>query len=155
MAEHHAVHSAEVAASPSVCFDVIVDYEEVVEWQRSARWCEVVRRDESGRGAEVDWTVAAPIGAISYRLAYEYDEPRRVTGTLVQGSIPGLVGEWRFEPAAGAEGAPPTTHVTFDVRIDPGRFAPRPLVRMVEEQVVKGTLDDFKARAESVAAGHP
>lgn len=152
MAEHHAVHSAEVVASPRVCFEVITDYERVVEWQRSARWCEVVRRDESGRGAEVDWTVAAPIGAISYRLAYEYDEPRRVTGSLVQGSIPGLVGEWLFEEAPAAGGAQPATLVTFDVRIDPGRFAPRPLVRMVEEQVVKGTLDDFRARAESVAA---
>ena len=45
--------------------------------------------------------------------------------------------------------------MTFDVRIDPGRFAPRPLVRMVEEQVVKGTLDDFKARAEVMASERP
>jgi len=155
VAEHHAVHSAEVAASPRVCFELITDYEQAVEWQRSARWCEVVRRDESGRGAEVDWTVAAPIGAISYRLSYEYEEPRRVTGTLVQGSIPGLVGEWRFEEASAAEDGQPATLVTFDVRIDPGRFAPRPLVRMVEEQVVKGTLDDFKARAEVMASERP
>lgn len=143
MSEKHAEHSLVAAASPELCFEVITDYEHATDWQRATRSCEVLRRDTAGRGAEAAWTVGA------YTLAYDYDEPTRVTGRLVEGSVRSLVGEWRFEPAASGRG--PATRVTFDLRVDPGRFAPRPLLKLVEQQVVKGTLEDLKARVETLA----
>jgi len=150
VSEKHAEHSLVAAAPPELCFEVITDYEHAVDWQRATRSCEVLRRDTAGRAAEVAWTVGASIGAMSYTLAYDYDEPTRVTGRLVEGSVRALVGEWRFEPAASGRG--PATRVTFELRVDPGRFAPRPLLKLVEQQVVKGTLDDLKARVETLAA---
>ena len=150
MSEKHSEHSLVAGAPPELCFEVITDYEHAAEWQRATRSCEVIDRDPEGRGRDVAWTVGASIGALSYTLAYDYDEPRRVTGRLVEGSVRSLVCEWRFEPAAAGGG--PGTRVTCDLRVDPGRFAPRPLLKLVERQVVKGTLEDLKARVEALTA---
>ena len=149
MSEKHAEHSLVAAAPPERCFEVVTDYGHAAEWKRATRSCEVLRRDEAGRGAEVAWTVGASIGSLSYTLAYDYDEPWRVTGRLVEGAVRSLNGEWRFEPAA-TDGAP-GTRMTFDLCVDPGRFAPRPLLKLVEQQVVRGTLEDVRDRVEALA----
>lgn len=39
-----------IGESPRRCFEAIVDYESFPDWQRAVRDCEVVSRDERGRG---------------------------------------------------------------------------------------------------------
>lgn len=137
-----------MAAPPQVCFDVLTDYETVPEWQGPVTRCDVLERDERGRGRVVEYEVDAKLRTISYRLRQGYDEPRRITSEYLGGDVRELDGEWTFE-----EDGPGATLVTFALRIDPGLRVPGPVARMLERRVMGQAVQDLRRRAEAVAAG--
>ena len=138
-------HSAEIDASPQACFDALTDYESMPEWQSSIKRCEVVSRDEEGRGLEVDYKIDAKLRSIRYRLRYAYDEPRRIEIGFVEGDMKDLSGEYTLEPKG--EGA---TQVTLSLRVKPGVRVPGPLERILEGRLMRGALEDLKQRVESI-----
>lgn len=132
-----------VDASPQACFDALVDYESMPEWQSTVKTCTVLSRDERGRGLEVAWEIDAKLRTVRYTLRYEYDEPRRITCSFVEGDIRSVAGEYLLEPD-GEQG----TDVRFWLEIDPGTFVPGPVKKMLGEQVMRRSVEDLKARVE-------
>jgi uncharacterized protein YndB with AHSA1/START domain len=132
-----------IAAPPRACFDALVDYGSMPEWQRAVRRCEVAARDERGRGREVDWEIDAKLRSVSYRLRYEYEEPHRIECRLVAGDLDDVEASYSLLP----EGAGRTT-VTLSLRVRPGVPVPGPLERMLNRLLLRGTLDDLKRRVE-------
>ena len=142
MSERGAERSIEVAAPPQACFDALTDYESMPEWQSSIKRCEVVSRDEEGRGLEVDYKIDAKLRSIRYRLRYAYDEPHQIEIGFVEGDMKDLSGEYTLE--AEGEG----TVVTLSLRVKPGVRVPGPLERILEGRLMHGALEDLKKRVE-------
>ena len=146
MPSYHRRHETRIAAPAQLCFDVLTDYESVPEWQGPVKRCQVLERDERGRGSVVEYEVDAKVRTISYRLRQCYDEPHRIDSEYLGGDVQDLDGTWTFEPAGDA------TLVTFSLRIDPGRFVPGPVRRMLESRVMGQAVEDLRRRAEALAA---
>jgi len=135
--------TAEIAASPQACFDALTDFESLPQWQGAVRDVRVLERDAEGRGSIVEYEVLALFKTVRYRLRQLYDEPRRVASSYLGGDFRDFCGEWRFEPAGDAR-----THAELDLRIDPGRFVPRPLRAAIADAVMRRALRDLKAHVE-------
>lgn len=133
-----------MAASAQACFDTLVDYEAMPEWQSTVRSCTVLSRDEEGRGLEVAWEIDARIRTVRYTLRYLYDEPRRIGSSYVEGDLKHVQGEYLLEGRGER-----TTLVTFRLVIDPGTFVPGRVKRMLGEQVMRRSVEDLKRRVES------
>jgi ribosome-associated toxin RatA of RatAB toxin-antitoxin module len=136
--------STEIGATPQACFDALIDYERLPEWQGAVRSAEVLERDEAGRGKVVEYEVDVRVRTVRYRLRQIYEEPRRVASEYLGGDFRDFSGEWRFE-ALGAD----RTRAELDLRIDPGRFVPRALRTLIADAVMRRALGDLKAHVEA------
>ena len=132
--------SAEVAAPPQRCFDLLTDFEHLPEWQKAVKSARVLERDEQGRGKVVEYEVDARFKTVRYRLRQVYDEPVRLGSEYLGGDFRDLSGEWRF--VAIGDGR---TRVELDLRIDPGRFVPGPLRAAISDAVMRRSLSDLVA----------
>jgi uncharacterized protein YndB with AHSA1/START domain len=139
-------HSTQVAAPPRAVFDALVDYDRIPDWQGPLRACEVLDRDADGLGRVVAYEVDAVVRTVRYRLRHEYDPPHRISSTYAGGDFRDCEGEYRLEPDGDG------TCVTFRLRIDPGRFVPGRIVRMVNERVLRQSVEDLRRHVEADAA---
>jgi ribosome-associated toxin RatA of RatAB toxin-antitoxin module len=130
---------AEVDATPQACFDALTDFERLPEWQGSVRRIEVLERDERGRGSVIEFEVDARVKRVRYRLRQVYDEPHRIASEYLGGDFRDFSGEWRFIELEGDR-----TRVELDLRIDPGRFVPRPLRGAIADAVMRRALTDLQ-----------
>ncbi len=135
---------AEIGAPPQACFDALTDYERLPEWQGAVRAARVLKRDDRGRGAIVEYEVDARIKRVHYRLRQVYDEPHRLGSEYLGGDFRDFAGEWRFAPLDGNR-----TRAELDLRIDPGLFVPGPVRRAIAHAVMGRALDDLKRHLET------
>ena len=144
MGTKHVEQQITIEAPPQACFDALTDYETFSEWQDAVTSCEVITRDDQGRGHEVEFEVDAKVKGIHYRLAYEYEEPHRIGWDYLDGDVKEIDGEYIFEDRGDG-----TTLATYSLAIDPGVWVPGPLQRMLSDQVMRGHMQDLKRRVES------
>jgi ribosome-associated toxin RatA of RatAB toxin-antitoxin module len=143
MAAYGECRSAEVAAPPQRCFDVLTDFERLPEWQRAVRSARVLERDEQGRGTVVEYEIDARFKTVRYRLRQIYDEPDRLGSEYLGGDFRDLSGEWRFIALDGGR-----TRAELDLRIDPGRLVPGPVRNAISDAVMRRSLRDLAAEVE-------
>jgi ribosome-associated toxin RatA of RatAB toxin-antitoxin module len=139
-----ASQQALIQASPQACFDAITDYKTFPDWQDAVRSVEVVSRDAEGRGREVAFQIDAKVKSISYRLEYSYDEPHRITWEYLGGDVKDIDGEYTFEEQDGA------TLAVYSVALDAGVWLPGPVARVLNNQVMKRSVEDLKRRVENL-----
>jgi Polyketide cyclase / dehydrase and lipid transport len=135
-----------IGGTPRRCFEAIVDYESFPDWQRAVRNCEVVTRDEHGRGKRVRFEIDAKVKTVRYTLDYSYEEPRLVSWRYVDGDVRDVDGELTLE-----EDEDGGTLATYALRIDPGVWLPGRVSDMLSQQVMHGVLEDLKKRVEAPA----
>lgn len=143
MPSYSACRSLDVNASPEACFDALVDYEHLPEWQGAVVATTVVERDAEGRGRVIDYEVNARLATVRYRLEQHYERPSRITSRYLSGDFRAMDGQWRLDARAGGG-----TRAAFELSIDPGRAVPRPVRRMLAEVVVRGALQDLRAHVD-------
>ena len=107
---------------------------------------DVVERYDDGLAAIVAYEIDAKVRTVHYTLRHTYEVPRCVTSEFVEGDLKHVGGRWTFDPHD--DGA----LVTFSMEIDPGRFVPKPIARMLESQVMGAALGDLRREAERLAA---
>jgi len=135
-----------VEGTPSDCFDALLDFDSYPEWQNAVKDCDVLDRDEEGRGRRVRFEIDAKVRSVSYTLEYSYEEPHLITWGFVEGDVKDVEGEFVLEDQ-GDE----TTLATYALRIDTGVWLPGPVSRMLSDQVMQRSVEDLKARVESAA----
>ena len=144
MGERRAEHSAEVAASPEVCFEAAVDYETVAGWQRAAKAAEVHERYPDGLGKVVEWHVDLTVRELRYTLLYSYEPPERIEWDFVRGDLlRDIGGGYRFEPLGGD-----CTLVTYSVKVEPAVRVPGFVARRLEKELMKRSVEDLKREVE-------
>jgi ribosome-associated toxin RatA of RatAB toxin-antitoxin module len=133
----------DIAATPQACFDALIDYERLPDWQGTVREVRVLERDTRGRGSVVEYVVDVRVKTVRYTLRQLYDEPGRVGSEYLGGDFRDFAGEWRFEDTG-----PGRTHAELDLRIDPGRFVPRVVRTAISDAVMRRALSDLKSYVE-------
>jgi uncharacterized membrane protein len=140
----HAKQQIVVEGSPQECFDALTDYESFPDWQRAVKSVEVVTRDGDGRGEEVAFEIDAKVRTIHYRLRYSYTPPHRIEWEYLEGDVKDVDGEMVLEDQGDG-----TTLATYALALDPGVWLPGPLQKVLNDQVMKGSVEDLKRRVES------
>lgn len=144
MGKKHVEQQIVIEAGPQSCFDALTDYDTFPEWQEAVKSCDVISRDDRGRGKEVEFAVDAKVKTVHYRLAYQYEEPHRIGWDYLEGDVKDIDGEYIFEDRGDG-----TTLATYSLAIDPGVWVPGPLQRMLSDQVMRGHMQDLKTRVEA------
>jgi uncharacterized membrane protein len=132
-----------VEGTPQECFDALVDYESFPSWQRAVKSVSVETRDSAGRGEEVSFEIDAKVRTIRYTLRYSYEPPGRISWDYVSGDVKDVDGEMVFEDRGDG-----TTLATYSLALDPGVWLPGPLQKVLNDQVMKGSVEDLKRRVE-------
>jgi uncharacterized membrane protein len=132
-----------VEGTPQECFDALVDYERFPDWQRAVKTVDVVTRDSAGRGEEVSFEIDAKVKTIRYTLRYSYEPPARISWDYVSGDVKDVDGEMTLEDQGDG-----TTLATYSLALDPGVWLPGPLQKVLNDQVMKGSVEDLKRRVE-------
>ena len=133
----------EIEGTPQECFDALVDYETFPDWQSAVKSVDVLTRDKDGRGEEVEFEVDAKVRTISYTLRYHYEEPHRITWDYLDGDIKHIDGEFILEDRGDG-----STLATYSLDLDPGVWLPGKLAKVLNEQVMRGSVEDLKKRVE-------
>jgi ribosome-associated toxin RatA of RatAB toxin-antitoxin module len=141
---YEATQEIDIAASAEACFGVLTDYERMPEWSSRMSECRVLALDEDGLAEEVEYAIDAVLRTVRYRLRQCYRAPHWIGSEYLGGDFRHFDGGYELDEQDGA------THVTFHLRIDPGLRVPRPVARMLNENVMGRALVDLKRRAESL-----
>jgi uncharacterized membrane protein len=142
----HAEQQIVVDGTPQECFDALLDYESFPDWQRAVKSVDVVKRDRAGRGREVEFEIDAKVRTIHYRLRYSYEPPHRIGWEYMGGDVKDVDGEMVLEDRGDG-----TTLATYSLALDPGVWLPGPLQKVLNDQVMKGSVEDLKRRVEGAA----
>ena len=143
MGRKRADHSLVVEASPQACFDALTDYESFPEWQAAVQSAEVVTRYPDGLGREVAFEIDAKVRRVSYRLEYSYDQPNLITWDYLGGDVKDVDGEYSLEDRGDG-----TTLATYSLALDAGVWLPGPVAKVLNDQVMKRSVEDLKRRVE-------
>jgi uncharacterized membrane protein len=144
MGTKHAEQQVAIGAPPHSCFDALLEYETFPEWQSAVKWVEVVSRDKEGRGREVHFEVDAKVRTIRYELEYSYEPPHRISWRYLGGDIRDVDGEYIFEDRGDG-----STLATYSLAIDPGVWLPDRIARMINQQVMRASVEELRNRVES------
>jgi ribosome-associated toxin RatA of RatAB toxin-antitoxin module len=134
-------HAAVVAADPQAVFAVLTSYERLHEWQGPLERATVLSRDHAGRGLEVEYLVDVRVRTVRYVLRHSYVEPNVIGSDYVEGDFRAFEGAWRLDPSGAGE-----TTAQLRLKIDPGLPVPGMVQRMLQQRVLKGSVDDLRRR---------
>jgi hypothetical protein len=84
---------------------------------------------------------------VAYTLSYSYEPPSWIGYTYVEGDITDVQGEYTFEDRGDG-----TTLATLSLKLDPGMWLPGPVAKVLNDQVMKRSLEDLKSHLEAAAA---
>ena len=134
-------HSAVIAASAQACFDALSDFESYPEWQSSVKECTVLDRGDDF--ALVETITDIKVRDVRYVLRYRFDRPGRLWWDYVEGDARDVTGDFLLEDLGDG-----TARATYRIAVDPGRFVPGPLARLVAREGTRRAVDDLRARVE-------
>jgi ribosome-associated toxin RatA of RatAB toxin-antitoxin module len=142
MGAHEAQHSAVIAAAPETCFDALCEFETYPEWQSAVKRCEVLEREADG-SLVVETLIDLRVREIRYVLRYQFERPHRMWWEYLDGDARDIAGDFELEDLRDG-----TTRATYRLAVDPGRFVPGPLKRLIAEQGTRGAVEDLRSRVE-------
>ena len=136
-----------VDAEPAAVMAVIADFPAYPAWAKGVRTAQVRSTYDDGRAREVYFELdVAPIKD-EYTLAYEWDDDRQVTWTLVEGKmLRSLDGAYVLGDLEGG-----ATDVTYRLALDLSIPLIGMLKRKGEKILIDTALKGLKKRVESLA----
>ncbi len=138
-----------VDAEPAQVMAVIADFASYPEWAKGVQEATVVSEGTDGRAEQVFFRLdVAPIRD-EYTLAYDWDDDREVTWTLVEGKmLRALDGAYTLrDPGTGRSGR---TEVTYRLALDVSIPLIGMLKRKGEKILIDTALKGLKKRVESL-----
>ena len=121
----------------------LTDFGSLPEWQASVLECEVLERDDEGRGSLIRMKVDAKIRKMDYVVRYSYDLPNGLGWDQVSGDLKENTGRYTFSPRADG-----STDVTVDIVAEVGFFVPGPMKNLIRDQSLKNSMRELKKRVE-------
>lgn len=143
MPVYEGAHETKLPASAEDAFAVMTDYERLPAWQGPLRRCEVLSRYGDGLAREVSYEIDVKLRRVTYTLRHSYERPTEIGSEYVEGDFKCLEGRWRFESTGHDE-----TAARFELRIDPGLPIPGRIQRMLNDRVLRSSVEDLRKRLE-------
>ncbi len=145
----HAAERTEIDATPEACFAVATDFASYTEWASDIKEVTVTAQDDSGRGGDVAYRVAAMGRSTSYTLRYSYgSNPLRMSWRLIEGDVMERIdGEYEFVPIDGGTRCEVRYYVSIDMLVPLPGF----VKRRAEAKILHTAMDDLKKRVESTS----
>jgi ribosome-associated toxin RatA of RatAB toxin-antitoxin module len=141
MGVHATEHTAVIAAPAERCFDAMSDFESYPEWQSQVKRCTVLER---ARDAVLVETVTdIMVREIRYVLRYRFDRPHRLWWEYVEGDARDVEGDFSLQDLGDG-----TAEATYRIAVDPGRFVPGAVGRLVAREGTRRAVEDLRARVE-------
>jgi uncharacterized membrane protein len=119
--------------------EALTSFETFPEWQGAVMECEVLERDDEGRGSLVRMKVDAKVRKVDYVVRYTYDLPNGFKWEQVSGDLKENTGVYTFSPRDDG-----STDVTVDIVAEVGFFVPGPMKKLIREQSLKNSLRELK-----------
>jgi hypothetical protein len=135
-----ATHAEVIAASPEACLDALLAFATYPDWQSAVKKADVV---EAGAAPVVAFAIDAKLKTVRYVLRYHPEPPSRLWWELVEGDVRSISGSYDLEDLGDG-----TTRATYSLEIDPGRFLPGPLKKVLTDGVMRTSVRELKARVE-------
>ncbi len=134
-----------VDADAASVMAVIADFSSYPEWATGVKQADVLEDGPDGRAGQVRFLLdAAPIKD-EYTLAYDWDDDRQVSWTLVKGKVlKGMDGAYVLD-----QGADGVTTVTYRLAVDVSIPMIGMLRRKAEKVIIDAALKGLKKRVES------
>ncbi len=136
---------ATIAAPRERIVDVLLDFDAYPRWQTTVVECQVLERDEHGRGSLVETLIDARIRRVRYVARYEYALPGELTWARTSGDLKDISSRCTF--AATGDGN--ATDVTVDIAFDAGFYVPRPVKALIRDQSLRLWLRELRGRVEA------
>ena len=133
-----------VNAPADKIIDALTDFETFPDWQAAVLECEVLERDDEGRGSLVRMKVDAKIRKVDYVVRYRYDLPKSLGWEQESGDLKENTGQYTFAPRDDG-----TTEVTVDIVAEVGFFVPGPMKKLIRDQSLKNSIRELKKRVEA------
>jgi ribosome-associated toxin RatA of RatAB toxin-antitoxin module len=138
-----------ISAPAASVLAVIADFAAYPEWAKGVSVADVVAVYDDDQPAEVFFSLDVTPIKDQYTLAYDWDEPGRVSWSLVEGQmLKGLVGSYTL--ASLADGS---TEVTYELTLELAIPVIGLLKRKGEKILIDTALKGLKSRVESLAHG--
>ena len=144
--DNEQVFTTEVHAPLPHCFATITDFPRYPEWFSTVKRIKVLTRYRDGLAKRVEYHVDMILKTVRYVLEYEYDKPKQLTLTAVEGDIEAIEGAYVFEKL-GAN----LTRASCRQAVALGFWVPGPIRNLIEWQALKQSVLEFKAAAEKTA----
>jgi uncharacterized membrane protein len=107
--------TADVDAPIDRCWALVEDVAIAPQWQGGLVRLDVIERDERGRASICDTTSDAKLRRVDARVRFEYEEPARLSWTLLEGDLVSMNGAWELEDLGDGR-----TRATYRLEVDPG-----------------------------------
>src|SRR5918998_673450 len=134
-----------VDAAPAAVMAVIADFPAYPQWAKGVQVAEVNEVGIDGRAEQVFFSLDVPPIKDEYTLAYEWDDNREVTWTLVQGKmLKSLDGAYELEDLGNG-----STKVTYRLALDVSIPLIGMLKRKGEKILIDTALKGLKKRVET------
>jgi uncharacterized membrane protein len=133
-----------VNAPADKIIDALTDFDTFPDWQAAVLECEVLERDDEGRGSLVRMKVDAKIRKVDYVVRYTYDLPNSLGWDQESGDLKENTGRYTFTPRDDG-----TTEVTVDIVAEVGFFVPGPMKKLIRDQSLKNSIRELKKRVEA------
>jgi uncharacterized membrane protein len=130
-----------VAAPVDKIVEALTSFETFPEWQGAVMECEVLERDDEGRGSLVRMKVDAKVRKVEYVVRYSYDLTNSLSWEQVSGDLKENTGKYTFSPRVDGG-----TDVTVDIVAEVGFFVPGPMKKLIREQSLKNSIRELKKR---------
>jgi uncharacterized membrane protein len=130
-----------IAAPADKIIEALTDFDTFPQWQNAVLECEVLERNDEGRGSLVRMKVDAKVRKVDYVVRYTYDLPRALSWEQVSGDLKENTGRYTFAPREDG-----STDVTVDIVAEVGFFVPGPMKKLIREQSLKNSLRELNKR---------
>ena len=135
-----------VDAPPADVMAVIADFESYPEWAKGVQKAEVVEPGTGDRADQVYFALDVSPIKDEYTLAYDWDDDREVTWTLVEGNMLKML-DGAYTLVDRGDG---TTEVTYRLALDVSIPLIGMLKRKGEKILIDTALKGLKKRVESL-----
>ena len=135
-----------IDAAPDAIMDVIADFDSYPQWAKGVQTAEVTAGGTDGRAEQVYFALDVSPIKDEYTLAYEWDDDREVTWTLVEGNmLKALDGAYTLVDQGDG-----STEVTYRLALDVSIPLIGMLKRKGEKILIDTALKGLKKRVESL-----
>ena len=138
--------SVEIEAPIDHVYAVLTDHERIPEWQGPVDRVNIRKRDADGRGTEVEFFIDIKVKKLRYVNEFTHNAPTRLSFSAIDGDLKKSEGEYEFTDLGDGR-----TLCVHRLDVDPGRFIPGPIKKMLTDQMLRDVLRDLKLRAEELA----